>query len=168
MTSGASPGGRGWLLPLLAIALVLRVACALAVTRAAGDRRFLFPDSGAYDALARGLVEEGRYGTPGARAAWPPGYPARLAAVYAFGGGAPAARLLQALLGTATAWIGARIAMGIAGPGAAASRAGFYAAVFLAIWPHGIAYGGLILTETFAVFLLANWMRFLRGVWLAL
>lgn len=140
---------------LMLVALALRLAAAAAVSR----EGMLFPDERAYHALGMGLAHRGVYGQEGARAAWPPGFPFLLSIVYSLLGEAPhAARALQALLGAAALWPAARLAWAWGGTGAA-----FWAAAFLALWPHGGAYGALLLTETPAVLLLLGSIAVLEG-----
>lgn len=147
---------RSRLCALLAISFALRLCAVWGVGEAGG---LLFPDERSYDGLARGLLETGRYGSDGERAAWPPLYPAFLAGLYALFGVSPlAARLAQAFLGTATAWLTWRAARSLGGP-----RAAFWGALLVALWPHGAAYTGLLLTETLATFLLMALLCLLSG-----
>ncbi|MBI4230050.1 MAG: glycosyltransferase family 39 protein [Planctomycetes bacterium] len=150
------PAESARLCALLAIAFALRCVAAWGVGEAGG---LLFPDERSYDGLARGLVETGQFGEEGGRAAWPPLYPVFLALLYSVFGPQPMAmRLAQAFLGTATVWLAWRAARAAGG-----ARAGFWGALLVALWPHGTAYAGLLLTETLATFLLMALLCLLSG-----
>lgn len=131
-------------------------------------------DAAGYDAAARRLLETGSYAYPllpfdpsdrvgptqyaaflqrPANAYVMPGYPAVLAGLYATTGTGPerfaAARILQALLGTATALLAYLIARGIGG-----RREAAVTLALLAVCPPAFASGEVVLTEPLFAFLL--------------
>jgi len=77
-------------------------------------------------------------------AAWPPGYPAMLAAVYRLFGADPAwAFLLNVVAGTLSCWLAGRIALAIA-----STRAQLLATGLLAVAPSHILFASLVMSET--------------------
>lgn len=175
----------GWFVSLLGLALAVRLVAALGVHSvvARTGRTLLFPDSARYaDVGARlareGILEDRR----GNRAGTPPGYPTLLAAVWRIGGSIPSAsgapsgeavlsaRLVQSFLGTCSVAGGMMLAWALGG-----ARPAFLAGIALALWPHGIGYDAMLLSESLAVFLLMLQLVLLRmrswerlGAWRAL
>jgi len=117
------PPFRTLLAAIAVVALVARVAIALATPRA-----IQWPDGREYEAVALSIVEHGGYGTQTLRA---PGYPTLIAGVYAvFGPDLLALRLVEAALGAlVVAMIGGFGAALFGGP------AGLLAAAFAALHP---------------------------------
>ncbi|MBI4230094.1 MAG: hypothetical protein HY608_04590, partial [Planctomycetes bacterium] len=174
---GAVRGGGTWRAPwfaaLLGVALAIRVAAALTVDVAVGrqGRICVFPDTHLYLQAGRTLEREGILrGARGDRSQLAPGYPVLVATVSRavrllapraedpLRASALALRILQAGLGTAAVACGMVLAASLGG-----RRAAFVAGVFLALWPHGIGYDALLLSESPAVFLLMLQLALLRG-----
>lgn len=111
-------------------------------------------DATAYQAIAAGLFETGRYGTPEMHhpTDWSPGAPLFFAAVYYVSGNAypERARVAVAFLGLAMILIVYLIGRRLAGP-----AAGLLAAALAAIYPTFIENNGQMLTEPVAAFLLS-------------
>jgi 4-amino-4-deoxy-L-arabinose transferase-like glycosyltransferase len=118
-------------------------------------------DARAYGILAAGIGRTGDYprqpgaagGTRGPTAYFPPGYPYFLAAVNLLdghGGGGPAsvhpARLVQAVLGTATVALAGLVGLELFGP-----LVGFLAAVLAALYLPWIVLNGTLMSENLLV-----------------
>ncbi|HEY2773301.1 MAG TPA: glycosyltransferase family 39 protein [Candidatus Binatia bacterium] len=83
-------------------------------------------------------------------AAWPPGYPAILAAVYrVFGSDPSRAYLLNVVAGTATCWVAGRIAVAVSRPAAAAVTV-----ALVALFPSQLLFCSLVMSETVFTLLL--------------
>jgi 4-amino-4-deoxy-L-arabinose transferase-like glycosyltransferase len=163
-----SQDGR-WLLIVLVLALVVRLAVAGAVRPDPRDGRF--DDSVFYDAAARHLADGDGYvfdarvwrAPDGNRiypdqpettptALWPPGYPLVLSAVYAVSDDSVAAgRMANVLFGALTVAFIYLIALRLFGR-AAAICAGFA----LALMPSHVLFTSILLSETFYGFLLSG------------
>lgn len=141
-----------WLLTGLAFLLRASWAVRLEYELRGRGKEFLCTDSCVYDALADGLLRSGAYGLgPDDRAGWPPTFPCLLACIYALTGSSVlASRLVHSALGALLVPLGA-VAAGRLGGG---PRARVCAAMFLSLWPHGVAFSGLLMTETLASLLL--------------
>jgi 4-amino-4-deoxy-L-arabinose transferase-like glycosyltransferase len=143
------------LVMVLALGLVLRLAV---VAWLHGQPLYVW-DERDYDTLAVNLVAHGEFSfVPGSPVSLrPPLYPAILALVYSVTGehNFTAVRLLQALLGTATAYV----VFGLARR-AYDERTGIVAAGIFAFYPSLVATTGLVLTETLFTLLLcvACWL----------
>jgi 4-amino-4-deoxy-L-arabinose transferase-like glycosyltransferase len=114
-----------------------------------------------YDSVARLLTTgSGLVGFDGApTAAWPPGYPVLLALIYTiFGPSLLAAKLCNALLGTATVLVTFLIAREVNRP-----RAGLLAGAMLALFPGHVLFSPPIVSEALfgLLFCVALWL-FLR------
>jgi 4-amino-4-deoxy-L-arabinose transferase-like glycosyltransferase len=145
------------------LAAVLLLALAVRLVYAVGFApRGLYGDALEYDTIAvnvaggHGFAMTPDVPTP-VRA---PGYPFFLAAVYRVFGHSPyAAVLAQALLGTVNCLLAFLIAGTLAGGGAALT-----AALLYAVYPVGVAYCGLLLSETlFTTLFLCSLLLFLRS-----
>jgi 4-amino-4-deoxy-L-arabinose transferase-like glycosyltransferase len=104
-----------------------------------------------YDGVARRLVKGWGYiGTDAApTAAWPPGYPLLLAALYSvFGPSLLAAKVCNVLVGTGTVLLTYLIACELRRP-----TVGLVAAAILALFPGHVLFAPLILSEAFFGFL---------------
>jgi hypothetical protein len=152
-------GGRGTLILIVAVALVLRVGL-VAVT----GEHVPWGDPVDYDLHAVYISEHGTYppsnqAAPGSPAAFrPPAWPHLLAGVYEVTGARwTAGRLTAAVLGTLSVALIYAIAGAALGP-AAARRAGWLAAVF----PPMVFLAGSLVAESLFVFLM------LLAVWAAL
>lgn len=141
----------GLLILILVLALALRLGIAFRTPGApAGDGLM-------YDELAWNLVSRGVYGVAGPDGSVAPGvvrepgFPAFLASVYAVAGHSPlAARVAQALVGTATCALVFLLGRRLLGSAAA----GLMAAGMLAVSTGPAFHGRHLLTETWAAFLL--------------
>jgi hypothetical protein len=151
------------LLGILTLAVLVRAGL---LTVAAGDlARVRRSDSGAYEALAAGLLARGAFGAAVETGAPPevlrtPGYPAFLAATSALvgdrlpldGGSFPVVLLVQALVGVAVCALTHRLAtMLLAGPAALADLAALLVAIDVPSACHSV----LLLTETAFALLVA-------------
>ncbi|TSC79490.1 MAG: Uncharacterized protein G01um101429_477 [Parcubacteria group bacterium Gr01-1014_29] len=108
-------------------------------------------DSGGYAAVARMLLEEGRFASPGLaepQSYVVPGYPVFLAGVLAVAGDVRWAILLQAILAGFSTLLIWKIGSAVS------HRVGVGAALLFAADPVGIFYSITILTETLFIFLL--------------
>ena len=155
---------RRTLLLILLAALVLRVGFVL--TR---EDRFYFPDSIEYSTIAsnvlagRGFILSDDRVIPAT-----PGYPAFMAAVFAFSNDSLlAVRLVQAVLGALSCWLVFELGRRLFD-----EKAGLWAAAIAGVYPFLIFYTGLALTETLFVFLLLAFMLCVcigraRGGWMA-
>ena len=143
------------LLLILTIALAARCAAVVALQSrlaATGQQFLIAGDAEGYWMLADAIAHGQEYSiyTPPRRILRMPGFPLLLAAVRWFRGDSLlAARLLLALLGTATCgavyWLGRAVD---------SQRTGLLAATAAALWPVLVAYSGVVLSETpFALFL---------------
>jgi 4-amino-4-deoxy-L-arabinose transferase-like glycosyltransferase len=135
-------------LVLFAAAFALRVAWVLSRWHQSGAE-LEFPDEELHWQLARNLVGDGTLVSDDGRfAARLPAYPLFLA-LFARGSatGILIARLAQALLGAATAWIGYRFVRGTLD-----RRAGLVAGVLLCIDPYTVFFTNLLLTEVLFIF----------------
>lgn len=139
---------------IAALALALRLAWVVVLTLRRGSA-LEYPDEQLHWEIASRLIHEGVFATADGRlVARMPLYPAMLAPLAALGDwGVPAARVLQALLGAATAWIGWRWAREALG-----GRAAVVAGLLIAIEPYSIFFSALLLSETPYTFV---------GLWLA-
>lgn len=163
-----TPDAR-WLIVVLALAFVVRLAAVGYVHPDPRDGRY--DDSVWYDTAARNLADGHGYvfdptvwrAPDGSRiypdndelsptALWPPGYPATLAVVYAATGDSLwAARMLNIVLGAATAGLVYLIARRLFGRPAAIA-----AGVVIALLPSHVLFTSVILTETYYGFLLTG------------
>lgn len=143
MRASLPPWGR----LILLLALVLRIGWVAFAWQRYGAE-FKYPDEALHWQLAMNLVEHGTLvsdlGPDGRYAARMPLYPLFLA-VFAGAGmvGVLLARLAQALLGAATAWLAYRQAQAACG-----ARAAIIAGLLCACDPFGIFFANLLLTET--------------------
>ncbi len=165
-----------WCPALLTVAFAIRLAAALTLDAALAreGRLCVFPDTTRYMGAGRTLESEGVLRDPAGNRAQPaPGYPFLVAAASRavrvlvpraedpVRATALALRVLQAGLGTGAVACGMVLAFSLGG-----GRAGFIAGVFLALWPHGIGYDALLLSESLAIFLLMLQLALLRaGGW---
>ena len=133
---------------IFVVALLLRVAWVLLRWSRTGAA-LEFPDEELHWQLASNLVHDGTLVSDDARyAARMPGYPFFLAlCAWANGTGILIARLLQALLGAATAWI----AYSFVGR-ALDRRAALIAGILVCLDPHAIFFTNLLLTEVLFIF----------------
>lgn len=129
---------------IVLLAFVLRLAWALYCDADPTDGRL--DDSTLYHFLALGLRDHAHYVNPYtgvATAAWPPGYPAFLSAVYSvFGTSVVAAKVVQALLGALT--VGAVYLLGRRLFDRATAT---LAALLLAVMPGQIFFTGVLWSE---------------------
>lgn len=136
---------------VLAVALVLRLVAAFAVTRYAESRGkpCVFGDTAIYRELGRAIAEGDPYfveqwGTPH-YALRTPGYPLFLAGCrLAFGDDRLVARLAQAALGTLAVWLAARLAASVLGQDGPVP---LVAAAIAAVDPYIVAMSALLLSE---------------------
>jgi 4-amino-4-deoxy-L-arabinose transferase-like glycosyltransferase len=137
------------LLVIVAVAVLVRLAAILLIEvdpRAHWSYDMTWYD-GAAKRLARGLGYVGYDFVP--TAAWPPGYPAVLAALYAtFGPSLLAAKLLNVALAAATVLVTYSIGCELRRP-----VAGLVGAAILAVFPGWVLFAPLILSESLFVFL---------------
>jgi 4-amino-4-deoxy-L-arabinose transferase-like glycosyltransferase len=156
---------------ILAVAFLIRLAAVLLID--VDPRVGWHYDMTWYDGVARRLLKGWGYinvtGAP--TAAWPPGYPLLLVAVYSvFGPSLLAAKIANALLGTATVLLTHLIACQLGRPGVA-----LVAAAIVALFPGLVLFSPLLLSETLFVlsFCAVLWL-FLRwrergvGSWIGL
>ncbi len=161
-TRSAGPPGilaRPWLAGLAIAGLALAVRLVI-LWQSQANPTFAAPiiDSARYDQLARQLVAGV---DPGAELYWqPPAYPLLLAGVYALTGGSMlAAKLLQALVGAATAllaWSLGRRLLGVAG--------GAVAGLGVALYGPLVYFEGELLAEGWAAMLAPALVLALLGV----
>jgi hypothetical protein len=176
-----------WLIAVFALAFIVRLIVALAVTPDPRDGRF--DDSVFYDSAARHLADgdgyvfdttvwfapDGTYIFPNQpettpTALWPPGYPLTLAAVYAVTDDSVAAgRFANVVFGSVTAALVYLIALRLfvhrAQPGAGVPRdrtllPAIGAGVAIAIMPSHVLFTSILLSETFFGFMLAATLAF--------
>lgn len=147
----ALSGRYAWLVPGVALATRLTTA-ALAWAREPGA--LIASDSEGYVALARGLLDQGRFQAPGetlAHTQRTPGFPLLIAAVYALCGERPeVVVLVGVVLSAVTAWLAAATATALAGP-----SAGLAAGLLLALDTASIVGCHRLLTEPTFTFLFA-------------
>ena len=137
---------------IFVVALLLRVAWVLLRWSRTGAA-LEFPDEELHWQLASNLVHDGTLVSADARyAARMPGYPLFLAlCAWADGTGILIARLLQALLGAATAWIAYAFVSR-----ALDRRAALIAGILVCLDPYAIFFANLLLTEvSFSLFAVA-------------
>ncbi|MFN0136225.1 MAG: ArnT family glycosyltransferase [Phycisphaerae bacterium] len=139
---------------ITALALLLRIGW-IAINWSRTGATLAYPDEQLHWEIASRLVNEGVMATADGRfVARMPLYPLYLALFAPLGDiGVLAARVGQALLGAATAWLGFRWALTALGPAAA-----IVAGALIAIEPYSIFFSALLLTEvpyTFVGFLFA-------------
>ncbi len=137
----------GWaMIGLTALALAVRVAAALVwQARLPAGESFAFPDSESYWALGQTIAGGAEYEFAGSRAFRTPGYPALLAPLFVVFGDRPpviAARLVGALLGTATVLGVSCLAWKLFD-----KQAALIAAALAALYPGAIAMSILVLSE---------------------
>lgn len=127
---------------ITALALLLRLGWVIISWRRGGQ--LAYPDERLHWEIASRLVNEGVMATADGRfVARMPLYPLYLALFASLGdAGILAARVGQALLGAATAWIGFRWAQSALGPIAA-----IVAGLLIALEPYSIFFSALLLTE---------------------
>jgi len=135
------------MLLVLLIALLLRIAAAVAWQQQIAPERFRFGDSDSYWVLARTIVdgEAYQYGGPTAAVFRTPGYPLLLAAWFTLLGDEPsvlAARMLGVLLGTLSVGLVYLLGRQLFG-----QTTGLVAAFLAAIYPGAIVTSVLILSE---------------------
>lgn len=145
--------------------LVLRVA--ILRWRSGHDPFFAqqINDASVYIEWARALLSGAPFGIPGAPYHLAPLYPRFLTWILPLGGGHPAAAAIaQALLGSATilgtGLLARRVAGGVSGP-QFASRAGWLAALLLALCAPLVWYEGWLLPTTLNLFLLVTGLNLL-------
>lgn len=130
----------------LAPALILGIALAtrLGFTLSLGSH-VVQPDEGVYLSLARNIHENRVIGIESEPSAdRPPALPLLVAGVYElFGSRVPAARVLNAMLGTLLVWL--LLHYGVATFG---ERDGLVAAAIAALYPFFIYWSGVVMTET--------------------
>ncbi|OGZ55411.1 MAG: hypothetical protein A3H64_03525 [Candidatus Ryanbacteria bacterium RIFCSPLOWO2_02_FULL_45_11c] len=150
-------GNWGAILFTVTIALrlvVFSVLSDVAETRGVlGKYPVIGADSRGYVGVARVLLEEGRFASPGVaepQSYLVPGYPVFLAGVLAVTGDIRFAILLQALLAGFSAILIWKIGSALS------PRVGVGAALLFALDPIGIFYSTTILTETLFIFLLLS------------
>jgi 4-amino-4-deoxy-L-arabinose transferase-like glycosyltransferase len=133
------------MLPILALACVLRTAVAVA---AVARNTYEQPDTNTYLVPAMSLVTHGRFESNGApELARTPGYPVFLAVAELLGDMVLVTLGLQVLLGTLTVWWVARLARAMGtGPTVAALAAGLYA-----VEPLAVIYTAKVMTESLFV-----------------
>jgi len=162
------------ILAILAVAVVVRLAAVLLIE--VDPRAHWSYDMSWYDGAARRLAKGWGYiGVDAApTAAWPPGYPLVLAALYLLvGPSLLAAKLLNVVLAAATVLLTYLIARELRRP-----VAGLVGAAILAVFPGWVLFAPLVLSEALFAFLfcLALWV-FIRwdarggagtGSWLGL
>jgi 4-amino-4-deoxy-L-arabinose transferase-like glycosyltransferase len=146
----ASPRARRLtLLAILAVAVLVRLAAVLLIE--VDPRAHWSYDMSWYDGAARRLAKGWGYiGVDAApTAAWPPGYPALLAALYAvFGPSLLAAKLANVVFGAAAVLLTYLVACELRRP-----LVGLVAAAILAVFPGWVLFAPLILSESLFVFL---------------
>src|SRR5512134_2559055 len=155
---------------LVLLALILAVGLGLRVERVINPNSDPGDDALAYTALAKSLYEDGSYGGPDFDNAsdWSPGAPLIYAGLYYGTGGARdgAARLLQALLGTAAIFV-----VYLLGRRINCRPAGLLAAAAVAVYPPFIHSTGAVLSEPPAILTLPAailaflWAAQRRGSW---
>jgi hypothetical protein len=159
-------GGR----TLAILGVIVAVGFGLRVERVINPNALPGDDALAYTALAKSLYEDHSYGGPDFdnSSDWSPGAPLLYSGVYYATGGARdgAARLLQALLGTA-----AIVVVFLLGSRIACRPAGLLAAGATAVYPPFIHSTGAVLSEPPAIFTLPLailallWAIDRRGTW---
>lgn len=152
-----TPSPRSTGLSIFAIALLLRL-CWIGWKAASGLGGFEFDDERLHWELARNWVQHGELvSDDGRRAARMPGYPLFLALPAALPepAGPWAARVLQAIVGAATAWLAFDLVRTLAG-----ARGALVAGSLVAIDPFQVFFCHLLLTE---VVFSAMLVLFLRG-----
>jgi 4-amino-4-deoxy-L-arabinose transferase-like glycosyltransferase len=155
LSAALSEPAKRWLPPRLA--LVLAIGLTLRLTVAAWlwlyAPRLDVWDESDYDTLAINLAQHADFAyEPGQPTSLrPPLYPAIVAAVYLVAGehNYTAVRVLQAAVGTLTAWIVFALARGLYD-----ERTGIVAAAICVCYPSLVAATGVILTETLFTFFL--------------
>lgn len=155
---------------LVLLALILALGLGLRVERVINPNSDPGDDALAYTALAKSLYEDGSYGGPDFDNAsdWSPGAPLIYAGLYYATGGARdgAARLLQALLGTAAIFV-----VYLLGRRINCRPAGLLAAAAVAVYPPFIHSTGAVLSEPPAILTLPAailaflWAAQRRGSW---
>lgn len=155
---------------VLLLALILAVGLGLRVERVINPNADPGDDALAYTAIAKSLYEDGSYGGPEFDNAsdWSPGAPLLYAGLYYATGGARdgAARLLQALMGTA-----AILVVYLLGLRLNCRPAGILAAAGVAVYPPFIHSTGAVLSEPAAILTLPAailaflWAADRRGTW---
>jgi 4-amino-4-deoxy-L-arabinose transferase-like glycosyltransferase len=144
-----------WLPPRIAIVLALGLVLRLALVAWLHGQPLYVWDERDYDVLATNIVQHGEFafvpGTPVSLR--PPLYPAALALVYSVTGehNFTAMRIIQALLGTSTAYVVFLLARRVYD-----ERTGMVAAAICAFYPSLVATSGLVLTETLFTLLLCG------------
>ncbi len=133
---------------IFAAAFILRVAWVL-LRWSRGGAALEFPDETLHWELASNLIADGTLASDDGRyAARMPGYPLFLALfAWANETGVLIARLAQALLGAATAWIGYALTRQ-----ALDRRAALVAGVLLCVDPYAVFFTNLLLTEVLFIF----------------
>ena len=152
------------------LALILVVGFGLRVERVINPNADPGDDALAYTALAKSLYEDGSYGGPDFdnSSDWSPGAPLLYAGVYYATGGARdgAARLLQALLGTAAIFV-----VYLLGSRITAAPPACWPPPASAVYPPFIHSTGAVLSEPPAIFTLPAailaflWAADRRGTW---
>lgn len=137
----------GWLLLVLAAALIVRTAAAFVWQQHISPERFHFGDSDSYWVLAQAISEGEpyQYGGPDAQVFRMPGYPILLAGWFKLLGGTPgvlAVRMLSVLLGTLTVGLVYLLGTQLFG-----RETGLVAAALTAVYPGAIITSVLILSE---------------------
>ena len=162
----ARNGGR---LGLAALIAIVALGLGLRLGYAIEGREYQPPDARVYAQIAANLDERGDFSARGPdvppihqpTSAYSPGLPLFLAAVYTLVGGEDVrlARILLALLGSASVALTYLLGRRLAGP-----AAGLVGAGAVAVYPALLEYQGLLLTEPLAAFLLvAGVLAFLRA-----
>lgn len=133
---------------IFAAALVVRVAWVVLRWSRSGSA-LEFPDETLHWELAHNLIADGTLvSDDGRHAARMPGYPLFLALfAQAHETGVLCARLAQALLGAATAWIGYTLARRVLD-----RRTALVAGVLLCLDPYAVFFANLLLTEVLFIF----------------
>lgn len=148
--AGVAKAGWRVLVPILAIALVLRLTALLVLNAS------LQEDRDAYLGIAQSLAEGRGYSSPGSASATayrPPLYPVLIAGLLVVGGNLQTLGLVQVALGTFSVWLTFLAARRWLG-----DRPAALAAAFVAVEPLGLVNTSLVMTETIATCLLAGWL----------
>jgi hypothetical protein len=158
-----APPPRWVLWAILLAALAVRIAWGIVVQQRAGAN-FEFDDEHLHWSIAANLVERGAFVTDdGRHAARMPVYPLFLACFAWMGtAGVLAARMAQALIGAATAWVVHATLRRRAGPWPA-----LLATAAVALDPYLVMFSGLLLTEVLFTFFAVLLLRVSMELWQA-
>jgi 4-amino-4-deoxy-L-arabinose transferase-like glycosyltransferase len=148
----ARPHTTGWLIAILAVAAICRLAWVVLVPNVQ------YSDSVWYDAAAANLAAAGVYG-PDAPSAWfPPGYPFLLAALYGFFGHSEmAGKLANVAIG-----VGMTGATYLLGRALVGEAVGLVGAALIAVWPNLVFHTGVLSSDLLAA------LGFVTVMWLGM